>query len=123
MPPHRPTVAEREAAAAADFQAITTLRLRLHQNGYSPVPVTHPDVDVPSAGKAPRMSNWQERCPKATPADIMLYPKQYPDHTNTGISCDKIVGVDIDIPDPEIVADVYRCIGLVRNPRCYWFIG
>jgi putative DNA primase/helicase len=105
MPTLRPTPAERAAMAATDFEAITALRLRLHHNGHPPVPVTHPDVDIPSAGKAPRMSSWQEKCPKATPADIMLYSKQYPDHTNTGIACGKIGGIDIDIPDPELSAE------------------
>ncbi len=84
---------------------ITALRLHLHGNGYHPVPVTGPDADVPSAGKCPRMSGWQEKCQTATPQDIALWRQQYPDHTNTGIACGKIAGVDIDILDAEISAE------------------
>jgi hypothetical protein len=123
MPPLRPTIAEREAAEAINFEAITALRLKLHDNGHPPVPVTGPDADVNSPGKAPRMSGWQEKCPKATAQDIMSWPKLYPDCPNTGISCDRSIGVDIDISDPDISAERVKRAQEVIGPTRLIRIG
>jgi putative DNA primase/helicase len=39
-------------------QDIDVLRLRLHANGYHPVPILGAHVDEPGAGKAPKLKDW-----------------------------------------------------------------
>jgi hypothetical protein len=41
---------------------LTELRLRLHTNGYKPVPVAGINANVRSPGKQPTMEGWQETC-------------------------------------------------------------
>jgi hypothetical protein len=59
------------------------------------------------------MPGWQDKCQSATPDDILRWPQQFADHTNTGILCGKIGGIDIDICDPDISAErIARAQGL-----------
>jgi len=87
-------------------EEITAIRLRLHGNGYHPVPIVGIHVaGVNSPSKQPRMPNWQVVCPQATPQDIEGWIQKDPDCVNTGIACDNLAGIDIDILDPEIAAE------------------
>jgi hypothetical protein len=100
----RPTLAA--SAKVYSDEEITTLRLHLHDNGYRPVPVVGIHViNVNSPGKQPRMLEWQTRCLKATPEEIEGWMRDDSDCVNTGLLCDEIEGVDIDILDPEIAAE------------------
>jgi primase-like protein/uncharacterized protein DUF3987 len=116
-------MAEREAAKGVDFDAITDIRLSWRSNGYPPVPITHPDVNMPSAGKAPRILNWQTIFPNASAEDIRLYTHRYADHTNTGICCGLIVGVDNDALDPAIAALLDECRLRILGPTPLCRVG
>jgi hypothetical protein len=73
----------------------TALRLRLHSNGYPPVPVS---------GKRPIMDDWQKVCLTAGPKEIEAWASNMIDHLSTGILSGEIVGVDIDVLDDALSA-------------------
>jgi Primase C terminal 2 (PriCT-2)/Bifunctional DNA primase/polymerase, N-terminal/Family of unknown function (DUF5906) len=73
----------------------TADRLRLHANGYHPVPAN---------GKRPIMDAWQNVCQTAGPEEIAGWANEKPDHLNTGILCGTIVGIDIDVVDEMLSA-------------------
>lgn len=83
-------------------QELIALRLKLHENGYHPVPVVGARVQTNSAGKRPTMSGWQTKCLNATPQQITAWSWSQSDCTNTGLLCGKIVGIDIDVLDGEL---------------------
>ncbi|SFM97961.1 PriCT-2 domain-containing protein [Methylobacterium pseudosasicola] len=80
----------------------TELRLALRERGYHPVPVTGPTMNVKDAGKRPQLPDWQRRCLDASPEEIERWARRYPDNTNTGLLCGRMVGVDIDVLRPEL---------------------
>jgi len=83
---------------------ITTLRLKLAANGYSPIPVTSPDPNDPQAGKKPAIRDWVN--PKArTPEEIASWEFSYSNAGNTGLVCGHLVGIDIDVDD-EVAANL-----------------
>ncbi|MCJ2051169.1 bifunctional DNA primase/polymerase [Methylobacterium sp. J-070] len=82
----------------------TELRLALRENGYNPVPVSSPSMNIDSAGKRPVMSGWERRCLDASPDEIRRWATHYPDSTNTGLLCGRLAGVDIDVRVPELAA-------------------
>jgi putative DNA primase/helicase len=71
-------------------EELTADRLRLHANGYHPVPAN---------GKRPIMDAWQDVCQTAGPEEIAGWVNEKPDHLNTGILCGTVVGIDIDVVD------------------------
>src|SRR5262249_20836752 len=85
---------------------LTELRLAMRSNGYRPVPVTGPKVDCRGAGKAPLMKDWQKVCAGADEKEIRSWSTTKPDHTNTGILCGDVVGVDIDVTDADLVEKI-----------------
>jgi putative DNA primase/helicase len=93
-----------ENATLIDPQDLTALRLKLHSNGYHPVPVVGADIDTPSAGKKPTMKGWQTKCRNADPQQITSWSWSQGDCTNTGMLCGHIVGVDIDVLDEALSA-------------------
>jgi hypothetical protein len=78
---------------------LTKLRLRLHGNGYHPVPIVGAHIKTNSAGKRPTMPAWQATCAAAGPDEIASWSRHRVDDTNTGVLCGQIVGVDIDVLD------------------------
>lgn len=88
--------------AAAD--ALTTLRLALHQNAYHPVPVLGPHVATKAAGKRPVMKSWEAVCATADPTEITRWTNAQRNCTNTGLLCGTLIGVDIDVLDEEKTA-------------------
>jgi len=70
---------------------ITALRLQLRAAGYAPVPVT---------GKRALMPGWSEKF-DASPDEIALWSKLYPDQRNTGVLTRLMPAVDIDLLNPE----------------------
>jgi AAA domain/Bifunctional DNA primase/polymerase, N-terminal len=78
---------------------LTDLRLKLHANGYHPVPLIGAHIKTKSAGKRPNMTAWQDKCLNATPHEIAEWSRDQGDCTNTGILVGEIVGVDIDVLD------------------------
>jgi hypothetical protein len=70
----------------------TDLRLRLHQSGFSPLPLV---------GKAPLMlKNWQSKF-DSTDLEIANWGKQWPDANNTGVLTIRTPALDLDILHPE----------------------
>ena len=90
-------------------QELTELRLKLHSNGYHPVPVVGAHVDTNSAGKRPTMPAWQTKCLTAEPHEIASWSLSQRNCTNTGILCGEIVGVDIDVLDEALSAKLAAC--------------
>jgi hypothetical protein len=95
-------------------QELTTLRLKLHANGYHPVPVI---------GKAVKMPAWQTKCLTANPQQISNWSYSQRDCTGTGIICGEIVGVDIDVLDAELSAELAACAQKVLGPTSLQRIG
>ncbi|MGU3341617.1 PriCT-2 domain-containing protein [Methylobacterium mesophilicum] len=88
------------------FPSETDLRLALRENGYHPVPVSSPSMNIASAGKRPVMPAWERKCLDASPDDIRQWGVRYPDSTNTGLLCGRLAGVDIDVRAPELAASI-----------------
>ena len=86
---------------ALPVDAVAALRLRLHANGYHPVPVTSPDAPITSAGKRPNLHGW-DRLATADPDAIRLWSLAHPDHPGTGIFCGELIGLDLDIPHADL---------------------
>ena len=79
----------------------TELRLRLHRNGYRPIPVLGAHVAMKAAGKRPMMKCWETVCASADEAEIARWTKVQRNCTNTGLLCGELVGVDIDVLDRD----------------------
>jgi hypothetical protein len=86
--------------------ALTSLRLRLREMGYPPVPVVGPNAPGKSPGKRPVMPDWRKRCLAADNAEVQRWTKAEPGCTNTGILCDHLAPVDIDVPVPGLAEQV-----------------
>ena len=80
---------------------LTELRLRLHRNGYRPIPVLGAHVAMKGAGKRPMMKGWETVCASADEAEIARWTKAQRNCTNTGLLCGELVGVDIDVLDSD----------------------
>lgn len=89
--------ASTEAPVAAEIEDPTELRLRLHRNGYRPIPVLGAHVAMKGAGKRPMMKGWETVCASADEAEIARWTKAQRNCTNTGLLCGELVGVDIDV--------------------------
>lgn len=76
---------------------VEALRLQLWDAGFTPIAVINPDADHASAGKAPLQKGWQNGGPPGTVS---------PDALNTGILCDGLRAIDIDIDNATIAASV-----------------
>jgi hypothetical protein len=83
-------------------QELNKLRLKLHSNGYHPVPVVGAHVNTNSAGKRPTMTAWQTDCLTADADVITGWSRSQRHNTNTGILGGTIVGVDIDVLDEAL---------------------
>lgn len=90
--------------SASHADAISDLRLRLLANGYEPLPIIAPTEQVKSAGKRPRLDGW--RGMEITPGAVRSWSRDYPRDINTGIRCGQIIGVDVDILDAALVAEL-----------------
>jgi hypothetical protein len=92
--------------------AITNQRLTMCHNGFRVLPVTNPDQldrdgrPVPHAGKNPHITKWDSLFADADADAVAAFARKYPEHTNTGIMCGDIVGVDIDVPIVELASAV-----------------
>ncbi|MFE1601590.1 PriCT-2 domain-containing protein [Methylobacterium sp. ID0610] len=86
--------------------ALTELRLTLRRNGYHPVPVSGPRMNVSAAGKRPVMKDWQTRCLGASAETLRAWRRAEPACTNTGLLTGALAGVDIDIRREELSAAI-----------------
>ncbi|WP_132250217.1 PriCT-2 domain-containing protein [Methylobacterium segetis] len=101
----------------------TELRLALRQRGYHPLPVSGPTMNVASAGKRPTMLRWESRCLGASPEEIERWAIAEPGCTNTGLLCGALVGVDIDVLQPDLAAAVTERAHDLLGPTPFVRIG
>ena len=86
------------------------LRITLHRNGYHPLPIYSIDQAVRRPGKQPAIRQWQK--PVTDEAEIAGWSDQGGWRTagNTGLLTGEIVGIDVDVADAEIAAEVRALI-------------
>jgi uncharacterized protein (DUF927 family) len=111
------------AAHLATPDKLTTLRLQLHKNGYHPVPVMGPHVKTASAGKRPGITAWETECLNAEPEKIQSWSRSHRNCTNTGLLCGEIVGVDIDVLDKVLSAELVAMASKLLGPTPLERIG
>lgn len=87
--------------AISPLPPFAALRLRLFEMGYKPVPIYPHDAGIPSAGKRPIGTSWQNRAALATPDQIRRW-----EPGNTGVLCGRLIGLDLDILDPALSEQV-----------------
>jgi hypothetical protein len=84
--------------------AVQDIRAKLVCAGYLPLAVHGPNATVNSPGKQPKGKAWQERA-RQIPSEAATVT---PDLTalNTGILCDGLRAIDIDIDDLDLATEV-----------------
>jgi hypothetical protein len=88
-----------------DLGAISALRAQLWDAGYRSLAVySHDHADRVRAGKAPIGDRWTERARKDPPECVELPAVAWA--ANTGILCDGLRAIDIDVDDPELAGAV-----------------
>lgn len=92
------------------------LRLAILANGYPPVAIFPHDAGVKDAGKRPMAKGWQ--VPVVSPDVIRAWPAG-----NTGILCGTLRGVDLDIPDIALAAEVEAAAERILGPTPLVRIG
>lgn len=92
-------------------QQVLALRQQLWDAGFRPVPIYSPDAAHEAAGKAPRGADWGNLARQDPPAAAVSEPNA--DALNTGILCDGLRAIDIDIDNPTIAHSVRsRCLDM-----------
>lgn len=84
--------------------AIQSLRSRLYEAGYRPVPIYSPDHAVDCAGKRPLGNAWQVEARREPP--FCVVNPSVPHAGNTGVLCDGLRAIDVDIDDRAIAGTV-----------------
>ncbi|WP_445222166.1 AAA family ATPase [Bradyrhizobium sp. Pa8] len=87
------------AKTSTDLAPISHLRRGLSEFGYRPVACD---------GKAATGNNWPDLHLAPNVADA--YTRQHPDHTNTGLICGELVGLDIDTPHQETADAIWAMV-------------
>jgi putative DNA primase/helicase len=78
---------------------IQSLRAKLFDAGFRPIPLYSWDHTGPSPGKRPLGSAWQIKARQPIPFCV-THPS-VPHAENTGILCDGLRAIDIDVDDPD----------------------
>lgn len=90
-----------DAAACA---AVTARRRRLADNGYCPIAIINWNANDENRGKRPIGREWEKRA-RQKPPEAAVKPAE--GHAlNTGLLCDKLRVIDIDIDDVAIAAQI-----------------
>lgn len=84
-----------------ELESVASLRARLWDAGFRPVPVATND-------KRPLARAWSELARQDPPQGAVAAPS--PAEANTGLLCDGLRGIDVDIDDPDRAADVRALI-------------
>jgi Bifunctional DNA primase/polymerase, N-terminal len=87
-------------AAATDGDQARALREELYDAGFRPVAISSPDADHRNAGKAPFEWEWQIKARQDPPEALRCNRR---DALNTGILCDGLRALDIDVDDLALV--------------------
>jgi Protein of unknown function (DUF3987)/Primase C terminal 2 (PriCT-2)/Bifunctional DNA primase/polymerase, N-terminal len=102
-----------------DLQLIHTIRKAAWRNGYRPVPILNPDTREKGAGKRPagsgqHWSHWEQDARQDPPYAVSSHPIACA--TNTGILCDGLQAVDIDVDDADLADAVDRlCVEMLGD--------
>lgn len=84
---------------------VAAQREAMGRNGFRPIALT-------TGGKRPLHLGWPERARSNPPADVVETPT--PDALNTGLLCDGLYVLDMDVDDPVVAAQVRKvAIGLL----------
>lgn len=89
---------------------VFALRGKLWQNGFRPLSVYSPGAvewtgkPIDNAGKRPKGDSWSERARMTSPEASTLKPSL--DALNTGILCDGLIALDLDIDDSTLAQQV-----------------
>lgn len=90
------------------------LRGKLWENGFRPISVYSPGAvewtgqPIANAGKRPNCKNWHEAAKASVPDACTATPSL--DALNTGILCDGLQAIDIDVDNPAIVAQIESAV-------------
>jgi len=82
---------------------VRIIRHNVAANGFRPVPIYNHDAGFNGAGKAPYGTAWQIAARRDPPAAVTTYN---PDATNTGIMCDGLRCIDIDVDEPDRAREI-----------------
>src|ERR1035437_8943963 len=89
---------------------VMALRGKLWENGFRPISIYSPGAvewtgqPIANAGKRPNCTNWHESAKASVPDACTAKPAF--DALNTGILCDGLQAVDIDVENAAIVAKI-----------------
>jgi Protein of unknown function (DUF3987)/Primase C terminal 2 (PriCT-2)/Bifunctional DNA primase/polymerase, N-terminal len=89
---------------------VSALRAELWDAGFRPIPVFNADAKVGSPGKQPLGDKWQIDARRDPP--FCATSPAVPHALNTGILCDGLRPIDLDIDDPDIA---HRCRALATE--------
>ena len=81
-------------------ETVRALREEIWDAGFRPIGVSNPEADHPHAGKAPFEGSWTELARRDPPASIGSVRL---DALNTGLLCDGLRAIDIDVDDVALV--------------------
>jgi len=98
---------------------ITALRQQIFQNGWLPLPVTSPDYQhekVKSPGKQPFFKGWNSVSADTISVEMIVGWAAILNHTNTGLICGLLLGLDLDIPEPVLAARVAALADVFLGP-------
>jgi hypothetical protein len=90
--------------------SVQAIRSKLWQNGFRPIAVySHDAVNwsstpIANRGKRPKGDNWGDRARENPPEACTAVPSI--DALNTGILCDGLIALDLDIDDSAVVSQV-----------------
>jgi len=91
-----------------DLYKVASFRGRLWAAGFRPVAVYSADAGVTGAGKRPRGNCWQHRARRDPPAAVTERPERIA--LNTGILCDDLRAIDVDIDGAALAMEVRELI-------------
>lgn len=95
----------------ASIEHVTALRAQLWDAGFRPVPIFNIDADVDWPGKQPLGKGWQLDARRDPP--FCVTSPAVPHALNSGILCDGLRAIDIDVDDPD-TARTIRAMALER---------
>ncbi|MGD0107540.1 MAG: DUF3987 domain-containing protein [Rhodopila sp.] len=104
------------------ISSVSSLRERLWDAGFRPIPVYNHDAPGPSPGKRPWGEAWQTQA-RLDPPAAAVEPAR-PEALNTGVLCDGLRAVDLDIDNLTLA---HRCrsiaIGMLGEAPVRWRKG
>src|ERR1700733_5756264 len=101
-------IGQPHGAAVAQIASVSSLRARLWEGGFRPVAVYNIVLGEENSGKNPRGREWEKRARRDPPEASERAPDE--NALNTGVLCDGLRAIDIDVEDREIVGKLKYAI-------------